>query len=151
MLEDRVRAGRPCLREARSPRVAAEMEALESELAAGTSSVRKAARRLGLPLSSVLNILHGILDLYPYRLQSYHELLPADFVQREAFARWAFSKIEQNLTWVFNILWTDEVHFSLQGDVNTHNCRIWTTSNPREYRQKPLHSPKVTVWCGFIG
>ncbi|GFY03512.1 uncharacterized protein TNCV_3211491 [Trichonephila clavipes] len=34
-------------------------------------------------------------------------------------------------TWVFNILWTDEAHFSLHGDVNNHNCRIWATSNPR--------------------
>ncbi|GFW72644.1 uncharacterized protein TNCV_3798721 [Trichonephila clavipes] len=29
--------------------------------------------------------------------------------------------------------------------------RIWATSNPREYTQKPLHSPKVTAWCGFTG
>ncbi|GFW07979.1 uncharacterized protein TNCV_3921111 [Trichonephila clavipes] len=33
----------------------------------------------------------------------------------------------------------------------TNNCRIWATSNPREYTQKPLHSPKVTAWCGFTG
>ncbi|GFX73465.1 uncharacterized protein TNCV_3402761 [Trichonephila clavipes] len=35
--------------------------------------------------------------------------------------------------------------------VNSHNCRIWATSNPRKYTQKPLHSPKVTAWCGFTG
>ncbi|GFY05616.1 uncharacterized protein TNCV_4402831 [Trichonephila clavipes] len=59
--------------------------------------------------------------------------------------------MEQDPTWVFNILRTDEAHFSLLGDVNNHNCRIWATSNPREYTQKPLHSPKVTAWCGFVG
>ncbi|GFT29463.1 uncharacterized protein TNCV_2116661 [Trichonephila clavipes] len=59
--------------------------------------------------------------------------------------------MEQDPTWVFNILWTDEAHFSLHGEVNNHNCRIWATSNPREYTQKPLHSPKVTAWCGFKG
>ncbi|GFW43871.1 hypothetical protein TNCV_2855041 [Trichonephila clavipes] len=26
----------------------------------------------------------------------------------EAFVKWAFSKMEQDPTWVFNILWTDE-------------------------------------------
>ncbi|GFT83448.1 uncharacterized protein TNCV_232201 [Trichonephila clavipes] len=52
---------------------------------------------------------------------------------------------------VFNILWTDEAHFSLHGDVNNHNCPIWATSNPREYTQKPLHFPKGTAWCGFTG
>ncbi|GFV51927.1 DUF4817 domain-containing protein [Trichonephila clavipes] len=150
-LEDRARARRPCLKEARALCIAVEMEAIASEAASGTSSAREAARRLGLPPSSVRNILRRILQLYPYKLQSCHELLPAVTAQREAFAKWAFSKMEQDPTWVFNILWTDEAHFSLHGDVNNHNCRIWATSNPREYTQKPLHSPKVTAWCGFTG
>ncbi|GFS70061.1 uncharacterized protein TNCV_748321 [Trichonephila clavipes] len=82
MLEDRARAGRPCLKEARAPYIAVEMEAIASEAASGTSSARKAARRLGLPPSSVRNILRRILQLYPYKLQSCHELLPADTAQR---------------------------------------------------------------------
>ncbi|GFW15049.1 uncharacterized protein TNCV_983411 [Trichonephila clavipes] len=41
--------------------------------------------------------------------------------------------MEQDPTWVFNILWTDESHFSLHGDVNNHNCHIWATSNPRPF------------------
>ncbi|GFV66619.1 DUF4817 domain-containing protein [Trichonephila clavipes] len=149
-LEDRARAGRPCLKEARAPCIAVEMEAIASEAASGTSSAREAARRLGLPPSSVRNILRRIIQLYPYKLQSCHELLPADTPQRKAFAKWAFSKMEQDPTWMFKILWTDEAHFSLHGDVNNHNCHIWVTSNPR-YTQKPLHSPKVTAWCGFTG
>ncbi|GFV51281.1 DUF4817 domain-containing protein [Trichonephila clavipes] len=150
-LEDRARTGRPCLKEARAPCIAVEMEEIASEAASGTNSAREAARRLGLPPSSVPNILRRILQLYPYKLQSCHELLPADIAQREAIAKWAFSKMEQDPTWVFNILWTDEAHFSLHGDVNNHNCPIWAISNPREYTQKPLHSPKVTAWCGFTG
>ncbi|GFX09964.1 DUF4817 domain-containing protein [Trichonephila clavipes] len=129
-LEDRARAGRPCLKEARAPCIAVEMEAIASKAASGTNSAREAARRLGLPPSSVRNILRRIFHLYAYKLQSCHELLPADTAQREAFAKWAFSKMEQDPTWVFNILWTDEAHFSLHGDVNNHNCSIWATSNP---------------------
>ncbi|GFW32903.1 uncharacterized protein TNCV_1774691 [Trichonephila clavipes] len=109
------------------------MEAIASEAASGTSSAREAARRLGLPPSSDRNILRRILQLYPYKLQSCHELLPVDTAQREAFAKWAFSKMEQDPTWVFNILWTDEAHFSLHGDANNHNCHIWATSNPRSF------------------
>ncbi|GFV76157.1 hypothetical protein TNCV_4672461 [Trichonephila clavipes] len=56
-LEDRVRVGRPCLKEERSPCIAVEMEVIASEAASGTSSAREAARRLGLPPSSVRNIL----------------------------------------------------------------------------------------------
>ncbi|GFY05775.1 DUF4817 domain-containing protein [Trichonephila clavipes] len=114
-LEDRARAGRPCLKEARAPCIAVEMEAIASEAASGTSSACEAARRLGLPPSSDRNILRRILQLNPYKLQSCHELSPADTAQREAFAKWAFSKMEQDPTWVFNILWTDEAHFSLHG------------------------------------
>ncbi|GFX11608.1 DUF4817 domain-containing protein [Trichonephila clavipes] len=97
-LEDRARAGRPCLKEARAPCIVVEMEAIASEAASRTSSAREAARRLGLPQSSVRNILRRILQLYPYKLQSCHELLPADTAQREAFAKWAFSKMEQDPT-----------------------------------------------------
>ncbi|GFS62677.1 DUF4817 domain-containing protein [Trichonephila clavipes] len=75
-LEDRARA---C--------IAVEMEAIASEAVSGTSSAREAARRLGLPPSSVDNILRQIFQLYPYKLQSCHELLPADTEQREAFAK----------------------------------------------------------------
>ncbi|GFU31455.1 DUF4817 domain-containing protein [Trichonephila clavipes] len=99
-LEDRARDGRPCLKEARAPCIAVETEAIASEAASGTSSAIEAARRLGLPPSSVRNILRRILQLYPYKLQSCHELLPADTAQREAFAKWAFSKMEQDPTWV---------------------------------------------------
>ncbi|GFU95258.1 uncharacterized protein TNCV_4308571 [Trichonephila clavipes] len=45
-LEDRARAGRLCLKEARAPCIAVEMEAIASEAASGTSSAREAARRL---------------------------------------------------------------------------------------------------------
>ncbi|GFW92329.1 DUF4817 domain-containing protein [Trichonephila clavipes] len=41
--------------------------------------------------------------------------------------------MEQDPTWVFNILLTDEAHFTLHGNVNNHNCRIWATSNPRPF------------------
>ncbi|GFW50589.1 uncharacterized protein TNCV_2888911 [Trichonephila clavipes] len=41
--------------------------------------------------------------------------------------------MEQNPTWVFSILWTDEAHFPLHGDINNHNCHISATSNPRPF------------------
>ncbi|GFS87732.1 DUF4817 domain-containing protein [Trichonephila clavipes] len=150
-LEDRVRVGRPCLKEERAPCVAVEMEAIASEAVSGTNSAREAARRFGLPPSSVRNILRRILQLYSYKLQSCNKLFQADTAQREAFAKLAFSKMEQDPSWVFNTLWTDEAHFSLHGDVNNHYCPIWVTSNTRDYTQKPLYSQKVTAWCGFTG
>ena len=48
--EDRVRSGRPSLRQTRSAIAAAEMETLASESTAGTSSARKAFQTLGLTI-----------------------------------------------------------------------------------------------------
>ncbi|GFU06773.1 uncharacterized protein TNCV_4353371 [Trichonephila clavipes] len=59
------------------------------------------------------------------------------------------SPLEVDPEWPWNILWTDEAHFHLDGSVNTHNCRIWESDNSHSTLQVPLHSPKVTVWCGF--
>ncbi|GFX12231.1 DUF4817 domain-containing protein [Trichonephila clavipes] len=151
-LEDRARAGRPCLKEARAPCIAVEMEAIASEAASGTSRAR-----VKLPddwaYHHHLSAIFFVESSSCTHTNCNHAMnfLPADTAQREAFAKWAFSKMEQDPTWVFNILWTDEAHFSLHGDVNNHNCPIWATSNPREYTQKPLHSLKGTAWCGFTG
>ncbi|GFW09324.1 uncharacterized protein TNCV_4276521 [Trichonephila clavipes] len=98
-LEDRARAGRPCLKEARAPCIVVEMEAIASVAASRTSSAREAARRLGLPQSSVRNILRRILQLYPYKLQSCHELCQ-QIPHRGKHLRSGPSKIEQDPTWV---------------------------------------------------
>ncbi|GFU68758.1 DUF4817 domain-containing protein [Trichonephila clavipes] len=173
-LEDRARAGRPCLKEARAPCIAVEMEAIASEAASGTSSAHKATRQLGLPSSvRLLKLVKRFEETGKLedRARAGRPCLkearaPCIAVEMEAIASEAASgtssahKATRQLGlppssvrshWVFNILWTDEARFSLHGDVNNHNCRIWTTSNPREYTQKPLHSPKVTAWCGFTG
>ncbi|GFU42612.1 hypothetical protein NPIL_493361 [Nephila pilipes] len=67
-LENRVRSGRPSIRQTSSVRVAAGMETFASKSTAGTRNAREAGRRLGLPLSSIRNILHGVLNQYPYKL-----------------------------------------------------------------------------------
>jgi hypothetical protein len=43
---------------------------------------------------------------------------------------------------------TDEAHFHLSGSVNKKNFRCWAPENPHKLHQRPVHSEKVTVWCG---
>lgn len=38
---------------------------------------------------------------------------------------------------------------SVNGHVNKHNCRYWSRDNSRLKHQKPLHSPKTTVWAAI--
>ena len=47
------------------------------------------------------------------------------------------------------LIMSDKVHFHLNGTVNKQNFRYWASENPRELHQRPLCSPKVTVWCGL--
>jgi hypothetical protein len=39
--------------------------------------------------------------------------------------------------------------FHLLGTVNKQNFRYWAAENLRELHARPLHSPKVTVWCSL--
>jgi hypothetical protein len=55
------------------------------------------------------------------------------------------SFLEENKAAVVVI--SDEAHFHLNGSVNKQNYRYWAMENPRELHQRPLYSPKVTVWC----
>ena len=45
------------------------------------------------------------------------------------------------------LVMSDEAHFNVNGIVNQQNCRYWTLENPRQLHAKPLHYPKVIVWC----
>ncbi|GFW22555.1 putative DD41D transposase [Trichonephila clavipes] len=47
------------------------------------------------------------------------------------------------------ILFSDEVHFWLNGYVNKQNCRFWSEANPQVYVKTPLHPEKLTVWCAL--
>ncbi|KAF0711882.1 DUF4817 domain-containing protein [Aphis craccivora] len=48
------------------------------------------------------------------------------------------------------IVWSsDEAHFHISGTVNKQNFCYWAAENPLKIHQRPLHSPKVTVWCAL--
>lgn len=47
------------------------------------------------------------------------------------------------------MMFSDESHFHLFGDVNHQNFRYWSDTNPHWYKEEPLHSPRVTVWAAI--
>ena len=54
------------------------------------------------------------------------------------------------------ILTSDEAHFHLNGSANKQNFRYWSTMNPRQVHEHPLHCDRVTDWIavakfGVIG
>ncbi|GFV58005.1 uncharacterized protein TNCV_2573011 [Trichonephila clavipes] len=66
---------------------------------------------------------------------------------RRRFVEWAQNEIAVVPDFHKRILFSDEVHFWLNGYVNKQNCRIWSEANPQVYVETPLHPEKLTVWC----
>ncbi|UYV75817.1 hypothetical protein LAZ67_13001433 [Cordylochernes scorpioides] len=125
------------------------VEAIETLSTYGEVSARQVSRQTGISYGTVWRALRIFLKKYPYKIQRFHELKVGDFEKRQEFAAWVFRQIDIDENWLSNVLWTDEAHFSLNGEVNTQNSRIWATENPRIFTEMPLHQPRVTVWCGF--
>ncbi|GBM24104.1 hypothetical protein AVEN_165649-1 [Araneus ventricosus] len=90
-----------------------------SSSALGTCSARGTSRTLDRPVSKVRKILRNILQCYPIKITHAKELVPADLPKREAFALEFLARMEVGNARPWNILWIDEVHFHLQGSVNT--------------------------------
>lgn len=115
-------------------------------------STRKRSSVLNVPRTSLIRILHKDLHFHPYKIQMVQELKPQDRAHRLQFA----NDMLEKFTNFNNIFFSDEAHFHLNGHVNRQNCRYWSDTNPKLKHQKPLHSPKVTVWAalsarGIIG
>ncbi|GFT33586.1 transposase [Trichonephila clavipes] len=79
-----------------------------------------------------------------------------DHQARRRFVEWAQNEIVVVPDFHKRILFSDEVHFWLNGYVKKQNCHIWSEANPQVYVETPLHPEKLTVWCalwagGIIG
>ncbi|GFW48450.1 putative transposable element [Trichonephila clavipes] len=67
----------------------------------------------------------------------------------QRFVEWAQNEIAVVPDFHKRILFSDEVHFWLNGYVNKQNCCIWSETNPQVYVETPLHPEKLTVWCAL--
>jgi len=109
---------------------------------------------LRLSDTTVRRILHQDLNFHPYKLMLVQELNQQDFGRRTTFAETMLQMFEEDPELV--ILTSDEAHFHLNGSVNKQNSRYWSTINPRQMHEHPLHCDRVTVWIavakfGVIG
>jgi transposase len=146
---DLPRSGRPTFSEDEISAVKDEVEAQKSSSELHITSCRSVAESLQLPLMSVHKIMRVHLRLKPYHLHHLQSLKESDFIDRQQFAEWFLQKCVDDPIFLENVMWSDEAHFYLHGQVATRNCIIWETENPHAFTTTPLHSPKVTVWCAF--
>ena len=87
--------------------------------------------------------------MYPYKVQIFQKLQEGDFERRAKFCVCFKERLEEDPDFLGRLIMSDEAHFALNGSVSRQNLRFWTTENLREIMETPLHSARVTVWCGF--
>lgn len=124
-------------------------EVLGYAFAQPESSVRDISKACSYSKSQVWRILnrHGA---YPYRPTLGQSFLPGDEERRFDFCNSILNNLENNPSFVNDILWSDECQFTRQGVVNTHNAHYWSLENPHIIRPN-RHQVRwsVNVWCGM--
>jgi len=60
-----------------------------------------------------------------------------------------FQRIQDDGKFLDSVIFSDESTFHVSGRVNTHNCRIWGSENPRVSLEHVRDSPKVNVFCAL--
>lgn len=109
-------------------------------------SIRRIAAVTGQSRTSVHTTLHEN-GLYPYHLQSVHNLHPNDYVPRQIFSRW----ILENEELISVTLFSDEATFTRNGITNLHNEHVWDIENPHAISENNFqHRFSVNVWGGII-
>ena len=113
-----------------------------------TLSLRRLARRTGIPKSTVRGVLRKRLQLHPYKLQLLTRLMRGDKAKRIRACRWLLGKLKGRQFRRF-LFMSDEAHFHLDGAVCKQNCRVWSDENPHAFQEKDLNPSRVTVWCAL--
>lgn len=118
-------------------------------LAHPQSSVRSISEACGYSKSQVWNILNTY-GAYPYRPILVQDLLPGDKERRFDFCNFILNKQNDNMSFVSDIMFTDECQFTRQGVINTQNSHYWSLQNPHIIRPN-RHQVRwsINVWCGI--
>ena len=137
-------SGRPRIR---LPEVIAEIESDVEQ--SPRRSLRKRSQVFDISKDTLARAMKEDIGLYPYRIQTKHQLTQRDKTQRLEMCQVVLDKAESSGTFI-NMLWTsDEAHFDLHGRVNSKTNVFWGSHRPDIVAEKPLHSERVTVWAGI--
>lgn len=148
-VKDAPRSGRPKISDDTVRNVATAAAGIGAQSSYGECSISSIANVTRVPQSTVRKILKKNLKWKPYRIQEVHKLENGDPERRRLFAEQFLAINEADPQWLPRVIFGDEAIFSLCGQVNSWNTRIWASENPHAIHEKPLHSEKVMVWLGF--
>lgn len=140
--EDKPRMGRPS-----SARTIESIDSVSDHFNVDpTTSQRRASVALDLSKSTIHRILRQNLQMRPFKIRVLQELSEEDFADRLTFCEDMLQRLTIDGTFLNRIMFSDEAHFYLSGQVTKHNAHIYARENPKAFITKPLHSDRVTVW-----
>lgn len=114
------------------------------------SSTRSISREMGISQTSVSRMVRK-LKFHPYHMQLLQELTERDFERRMRFCQWGLEKIDQDVNFFNNVIFTDEATFHSNGNVNRHNMHYYATENPHFIRcEDRQHRWSLNVWGGIF-
>lgn len=108
-------------------------------------SIRKLSQQTQLSYGTCQRILKKDLQKFPYKFHCVQELLPIDHVTRINYCQWFLGTINNDDV-LDKSFWSDEAWFHLSGYINKQTMRIWSSENPHEILETPLHSQKIGAW-----
>lgn len=114
-------------------------------------SLNQISHASGVSTSSVWRILKKH-NFHPYKVKLVQELNEDDYDRRLQFCEIMSTNLTNNVNLLYNICFSDECMFFLNGEVNRHNCRYWSDTNPHWFRETHTQYPeKLNVWAGILG
>jgi hypothetical protein len=114
-------------------------------------SITTVSQASGVSRSSVHRILKKH-KFHPFKMTLVQELHEDDFDRRNQFCEYFSEQLLLNPNLLYNTCFSDECTFMLNGEVNRHNCRYWSDTNPHLIREFHTQTPqKLNVWAGILG
>jgi hypothetical protein len=89
------------------------------------------------------------LHLRPYKITQVQVIEEGDYGRRTHFCNWILQAVHDGVLDPKLAFFTDEAWFHLSGDINAQNNRYWSSINPRQTFEVPLHDQKTGVWCAI--
>lgn len=116
-----------------------------------SQSLKAVSEASGVSKSSIYRILKNY-KFHPFKITLLQELNEDDYDRRLQFCEYFSEQLILNQNLLYNTCFSDECTFMLNGEVNRHNCRYWSDTNPHLFREyHTQHPQKLNVWAGILG
>jgi hypothetical protein len=89
------------------------------------------------------------LHLRPYKITQVQVIEECDYGRRTHFCNWFLQAVHKGVLDPKLTFFTDEAWFHLSGYINAQNNRYWSSINPKQTFEVPLHDQKIGVWCSI--